>query len=281
MNHKKAIILTCFVALIWSLAGLNIKVITWAPYAIPGGRGLIAALLLAPMVIKSKNKQINRYVIGCAVCYTAFNYCFIASTKLTTSAIAIIMQYTAPIYVAMLSWTFLRERVTKVDIVSLICVFTGMLLFFMDSTGCGRTLGNVIAIFNGVTFAGISIFLRLQKNGDPVISMFLGNVFSAIVGIPFMSMAGFPDKTNLFLLLILGALAALSYAIYAKASTSLSALEIVLLPVIDPIMNPVWVFLIIGEKPGTVSIVGAVIILISVTLRVIWGIEHDGSENPA
>ncbi|MEG1932811.1 MAG: EamA/RhaT family transporter, partial [Pygmaiobacter sp.] len=82
MNHKKAMLLTCFVALIWSLAGLNIKMITWTPYAIAGGRSLVAALLLTPLVLKSGKICFNRYVMGGALCYAAFNYCFIISTKL-------------------------------------------------------------------------------------------------------------------------------------------------------------------------------------------------------
>lgn len=279
MNHKKAIILTCIVALMWSLAGLNIKMIHWPSYAIAGGRSLIAALLLCPLILKNKREgidcKINRYVLGGALCYVAFNYCFIISTKLATSAIAIMMQYTAPIYVAVLSWLFLKERIARADIISMVFVFGGMLLFFMDSAGGGSALGKLIAVFNGITFAGISIFLRLQKDGNPVMSMFLGNVFSAIAGLPFMLTAGVPDFFSLLFLLLAGGLAALSYTLYAIASTGLSALETVLIPIIDPTLNPVWVFLFLGEAPGALSVAGACVVLISVTIRVIYGIKKD------
>lgn len=279
MNHKKAMILTCVVALMWSLAGLNIKMIHWPSYAIAGGRSLIAVLLLCPLILKNKkagkNCKINRYVIGGALCYVAFNYCFIISTKLATSAIAIMMQYTAPIYVAVLSWLFLRERIARADIVSMLFVFGGMLLFFMDSAGGGSVLGKCIAVLNGITFAGISIFLRLQKDGNPVMSMFLGNVFSAVVGLPFMLTAGLPDRSSFLFLLLAGGLAALSYTLYAIASTGLSALETVLIPIIDPTMNPVWVFLFLGEAPGLMSVAGACVVLISVTVRVVYGIKQE------
>ena len=119
MSHKKAIALTCFVAFLWSLAGFNVKMIHWSAYAIAGGRSLIAVLLLSPLFL-GRRMEINRYVMGGALCYAAFNYCFITSTKLTTSAMAIMMQYTAPIYVALLSWVFLRERITRADIASVI-----------------------------------------------------------------------------------------------------------------------------------------------------------------
>lgn len=147
MSHKKAIAITCFVALMWSLAGFNIKMIEWSPYAIAAGRSLVAVILLAPMVLRKGFQKIDRYVIGGAICYAAFNYCFITSTTLTSSAIAIMMQYTAPIYVALLSWLFLRERVGWADIISVGFVFLGMIFFFLDSNSGGSLKGNIVSIF--------------------------------------------------------------------------------------------------------------------------------------
>lgn len=272
MSHKKAIAITCFVALMWSLAGFNIKMIEWSPYAIAAGRSLVAVILLAPMVLRKGFQKIDRYVIGGAICYAAFNYCFITSTTLTSSAIAIMMQYTAPIYVALLSWLFLRERVGWADIISVGFVFLGMIFFFLDSNSGGSLKGNIVSIFNGITFAGISIFLRLQKDGNPALSMYLGNVFSAVAGLPIMWNAGMPDTISLLFLLLAGLLVAVSYTLYAKASTGLSALETVLIPIIDPVMNPVWVFLFLDERPGALTIVGAAVILVSVTIRVVSGL---------
>ena len=272
MSHKKAIAITCFVALMWSLAGFNIKMIEWSPYAIAAGRSLVAVILLAPMVLRKGFQKIDRYVIGGAICYAAFNYCFITSTTLTSSAIAIMMQYTAPIDVALLSWLFLRERVGWADIISVGFVFLGMIFFFLDSNSGGSLKGNIVSIFNGITFAGISIFLRLQKDGNPALSMYLGNVISAVAGLPIMWNAGMPDTISLLFLLLAGLLVAVSYTLYAKASTGLSALETVLIPIIDPVMNPVWVFLFLDERPGALTIVGAAVILVSVTIRVVSGL---------
>ena len=272
MSHKKAIAITCFVALMWSLAGFNIKMIEWSPYAIAAGRSLVAVILLAPMVLRKGFQKIDRYVIGGAICYAAFNYCFITSTTLTSSAIAIMMQYTAPIYVALLSWLFLRERVGWADIISVGFVFLGMIFFFLDSNSGGSLKGNIVSIFNGITFAGISIFLRLQKDGNPALSMYLGNVISAVAGLPIMWNAGMPDTISLLFLLLAGLLVAVSYTLYAKASTGLSALETVLIPISDPVMNPVWVFLFLDERPGALTIVGAAVILVSVTIRVVSGL---------
>lgn len=281
MNHKKAILLTVCVAVLWSLAGLNIKMISWPPYAIAGGRSVIASILLYPLLKKGGNMKIDKYVIGGALCYASFNYCFNISTKLASSAIAIMMQYTAPIYVAILAWIFLKEKITKADIISLVVVFAGMLLFFMDGGASGSTIGKIVAVFNGITFAGNSIFLRLQKNGNPVMSVFLGNVISGVVGIPFMVSAGVPDTKSFLFLLLAGFLCGFTYAAYAKASTGLSALETVLLPILDPVLNPVWVFLFLGEVPGKMAIIGAVIVLTAVFVRSIYGIRAEDHDRTA
>ncbi|MCD8078447.1 MAG: DMT family transporter [Lachnospiraceae bacterium] len=275
MEHKRAVILTCLVALLWSFAGLNVKLISYTPYGIAAGRSLIAAILITPVIMKSPLKKIDRYVVGGALCYAAFNYCFITSMKLTTTANAIMLQYTAPIYVVLLSWVFLREKITRVDLISIAFVFLGMILFFSDGAESGSLVGNVVAVFNGVTFAGISIFLRLQKNANPCMSMYLGNIISAVIGIPFLMMGGIPQRSSLFYLLIAGILVAVTYMLYAKASTGISALEAVLLPVLDPIMTPVWVFLFYGEGPGLLSILGSVIVLSSVTVRALYGIHME------
>lgn len=279
MSSKKAICITCIAALMWSIAGLNIKMIDWTPYAIAAGRSIAAVICMIPIIVKSRNLNIDRFTIGGALCYVAFNYCFIVSTKYTTSANAIMLQYTAPVYVALLSWVFLKERIIKADIISMIFVLGGMLLFFMDEAGGGSTLGNIIAVFNGISFAGIAIFLRLQKNGNPVMSMFLGNVFTGIIGIPFMIQAGIPDGKSFGFLLLAGVISAVSYSMYAKASTKLTALETVLIPIVDPIMNPVWVFLFLGEKPGILSIAGAAVVLVAVTGRVIYGLRQDSKQS--
>lgn len=105
-----------------------------------------------------KGIKVTPAAIGGAVCYMAFNYCFIYSTKYATSAFAIMMQYTAPVYVAILSWLVLKEHVTKMDVMSIIAVLVGMLFFFIDSADGGSIFGKIVAVMNGITFAGVSFF---------------------------------------------------------------------------------------------------------------------------
>ena len=228
---------------------------------------MLGAFFLLPILLKSGKLRINRYVMGGALCYAGFNYCFIISTRLATSAIAVMMQYTSPIYVAILAWFLFGEKITKRDYVALTAVMVGMIFFILDGGAGGSLLGKVVAAFNGFTFAGLSIFLRYQKDGNPVMSVFVGNIIGGIIGIPFMVKEGIPDGVSILYLLLAGFLFGLTYTVYAIASKSLSALETVLLPVLDPVLNPVWVFLVLKEMPGVYTIAGAVLILLAIIAR--------------
>lgn len=275
MNHNKAVLTTFFVAFLWSLAGILIKSINLSPLAITGGKCLITFILLTPLVLKIEGKKYDKYVIAGGLFYAAFSYCFNISTKLTVSAVAIVMQYTAPIYVAFFSSYFLKEKITKLDIISMIFVFSGMIMFFLDEFSGGNLVGNVIAVFNGITFAGLAICFRLQKNAHPILSVYCGNLFGGIIGLPFFVSAGIPDAHSLFFLFLFSAQAAITFVLYSKASQYLSALETVLLPILDPLLNPVWVYLMLGEKMGVISILGEIMVLTSITVRVICSIKKE------
>ncbi len=273
MGHNKAVAATFIVALLWSLAGFLIKSIHMTPFALTSGKCLLTAVFLIPVVHSIHGFKIDRYVILGSFFYAAFTYCFNISTKLTVSAIAIVMQYTAPIYVALLSNIFLKEKITRADIYELIFVCLGMVLFFLDKITGGSFLGNVISIFNGVTFAGLAICFRLQKNQSPIASVFLGNLLGAIIGFPALVSNGMPDYSSLIYLTLFAGQAAFTFTLYSEASKYLSGLETVLLPIFDPILNPVWVYLFLGEKIGFMSICGMIIVLLSISLRVVYGLK--------
>ena len=267
MNKKKqSVILMLATALLWSLAGVFIKVIEWDPIAIVCARSLVASVVMY-FFIRGQKFEWSWALIGAALSYTAFTYCIVLSTKLTTSANAVMLQYTAPIYVAFLSYFLLKERIRKSDYICLIIVIGGMCLFFMDQVGGGSLIGNVIGIGNGLSFAFLSIFLRFQKNGHPEQSVFLGGALAFIIGIPFTIGQEIPSMQSIVVIIIAGVVVSLGYRMFTEASKNLSALQSVMLPVIDPVLNPVWVFLVVGEKPGAVSLCGGLIVLLAITVR--------------
>jgi drug/metabolite transporter (DMT)-like permease len=140
-------------------------------------------------------------------------------------------------------------------------------LFFLDDLTTGGFWGNVCAISSGATFACFVLFMRKQKDDSPVESVLLGNILTALVGLPFMFEA-MPNASSWIGLVLLGVFQlGLSHALYATAIKHVTALEAILIPVIEPILNPLWVLLIVGETPGPWAFLGGLIILFSVTVR--------------
>lgn len=142
-----------------------------------------------------------------------------------------------------------------------------MALFFLDNLSPTGILGNIFGLASGICFAFEAIFLRMQKDGSPWESVFLGNLLTAVIGLPFLTQA-WPNAFDWVELLILGVVQlGISYVLYSIAIKHTTAIEAILIPVIEPILNPVWVLLFVGEKPGFWAIVGGVIVLAAITIR--------------
>src|SRR5262245_51602482 len=163
-------------SLCWSLAGVLIKLVaeTWTGMAVAGGRGIIAALFLAATNRALRFHFSRDQIIG-ALGYTSCTLTFCTATTLTSAANAILLQYTAPIWVALLGSWFLGERATRADWITIVVALGGMALFFKDSLTLGHLEGDILAVLSGVGFAAMTVALRKQKDGSPVESIILGN----------------------------------------------------------------------------------------------------------
>jgi drug/metabolite transporter (DMT)-like permease len=178
-----------------------------------------------------------------------------------------LLQYTAPVYVAFLGSWILKERVLWFDWLIVLTVIGGMALFFLDHLTPGNQLGNVSAILSGVGFAFFVLFMRKQKNESPLETVLLGDFFTGLIGLPFM-FESIPGALSWVGLLFLGIVQlGLSYVFYSEAIKHVTALEAILIPGIEPILNPIWVFLMLGEAPGKWALVGGFVVLVSVTVR--------------
>ncbi len=273
-EHARAVGLMVAAALCWSLGGLLIKSVPWPPLAVAGGRGFIAAAFLAAFAPRFRFTW-SAAQIGGAVAYAATTVLFVTANKLTTAANAILLQYTAPVWIALLGAWFLGERATRADWVTIALVFAGMGLFFCDDLRFSGIAGNLVALASGVAFASMTLLLRKQKDTSAEESIFLGNLLAGVIGLPFMLQGGLlPDVRGWVALALLGTVQlGLSYLLYARAIRHVTALEAVLIPVIEPILNPVWVLLALGERPGPLSLVGGVIVLGAVTLRMLHSLR--------
>lgn len=274
----KAIIYLIITALLWSSGGLLIKMVTWNPVAIAGTRSAIAGLV----ILAFRRRMTFNWgfaQVGGALCYAATVILFVMATKLTTAANAILLQYSAPIYVAILSYWLLKERITRSDLMTITATSGGMVLFFLDDLSKGGFWGNVSAILSGIAFAGTTLMLRKQKDHSPLESVFLGNILTALIGLPFM-VRSMPDAQGWIVLVLLGVFQlGFSYILYAEALKQVTAIEGILIPILEPILNPLWVFLMIGEIPGPWAIIGGIFVLVSVTLRCLSALKQGQSED--
>jgi drug/metabolite transporter (DMT)-like permease len=265
-HHPVPVLSLVATAVLWSSGGVLIKLINWNPLAIAGMRSAIAAVPILAVVRKPRF-DFSLAQIGGAVSFSATVIFFVTATKLTTAANAILLQYTAPVYTALFAHRFLGERTSWIDWASIAVVFGGVALFFLDDLSRGGYMGNVLALLAGVAHAWLGLFLRKQKKGSPAESLLLGNILTAVIGIPFMF--GTPlsmlDWTGLSMLGVfqLG----ISYALYAGAIKRVRALDAMLIFMIEPILSPIWVFLIVKESPGPWALAGGGIVVAAVTMR--------------
>ncbi|HBE77950.1 MAG TPA: EamA family transporter [Firmicutes bacterium] len=266
-ERNQAIFLLVITSILWSLGGLLIKSVSWNPLAIAGTRSIIAA---GVMLLFNRKLRFtwSSAQIGGALAYAATVTLFVIANKLTTAVNAILLQYTAPVYTAFLGAWLLKEKTSKLDWLTIALVMGGMGLFFLDKLSVGNIAGNICAILSGVTFGATAVLLRKQKDGSPLESVILGNIITALIGLPFMLQSAPAGTFSWLYLIILGVFQlGISYILYTLAIRHVTALEAILIPIIEPILNPLWVFLVMGEAPGVWALVGGFIVLVSITGR--------------
>lgn len=274
-----ALIALVVCALLWSTGGLLIKAVTWNPMAIAGVRSILGGIVILVWLRHPRFTWSLPQITG-ALSYAGCMILFVFANKLTTAANAIMLQYTAPLYAAVLGWIFLKEKATTIDWVTIVVVLGGMVLFFMDKLTLGGMEGNLLAVASGICFAIAMISFRAQKDSSSIESILLSHVVTAVVCLPFLfqgvpTFGGVPGLSpKASLAFGIGGLACLgifqigiSSILLAYGVKHVSALQTLLTSMLEPIFNPVWVFLVLGEKPGRWALLGALIIVAAVTLR--------------
>lgn len=279
--HTRSVLLLIAAALCWSMGGLLIKSIAWPALAVAGGRGIIAALFLMATSRPLRFHFSRPQIVG-AIAYAGCTVTFCMATKLTTAANAILLQYTAPVWVALFGAWFLHERATRADWITIAIVTAGMALFFADGLELANLLGNTLAIVSGVCFAIMAIALRQQKDGSPVESIILGNLLAFGIGLPWILRAPALPPVGWAALAVLGTVQlGVSYWLFSRAIKHVTALESLIIPVIEPILNPLWVLIVLHEKPAPLALVGGTIVLAAVTLRAIASVRAGRAAAPA
>lgn len=265
-EKRRAILQIIIAAILLSTGGIILKFIDMPSMAIAGSRAIFSAAVVWLYVRKPRFTFSKAQVSG-AICYSSMVILFIVANKLTTAANAVILQFTAPIWVAILGALILKERTRWYDYAAIVLTGIGMTLFFLDDMGGGSSSGNMIAVLSGVALAGVTISLRFQKDGSPVETTLLGHLITIAIGMPFVFGASL-DLQNFIGIFLLGAFQlGLAYIFYSLAIRHLTAMETILIMILEPILNPVWVFLYNGERPGLLSMVGGILVIATIVWR--------------
>jgi len=253
-------------ALAWSFGGIWIKLISIHPMATAGMRSLIAGVIVLIYAKGIQRSPTRSQWLG-AMAYAGTVTLFVLATRTSTAANAILLQYTAPIWVALASPWLLKEKITRVDWGSIILVLGGMVLLVLDRLVVGSIGGDVMAVASGLCFAMGIIALRGESHGSPLTIIILGNAMTAVVGLPFLA-EKLPTGPDILYLLLLGSLQlALGYILFARGVRYVSALEGTLIPMLEPILNPLWVALFYDERPTPLALIGGGIIIATVAAR--------------
>ena len=268
MNKSAGILAMAATAFLWSIAGLFIKVIDWNPIAIAGMRSFVASIVIL-IYIKRPVIHFSFPQIAAAVANAATMLLFVSANKTTTAANAIILQYIAPVSTAFIGAFLLKERTRIEHYAAIPVVMAGMIIMFFDELGGGRLFGNILAVMSAITFGFYFVFMRMQKDGSPLESILLSHWLTAGICIIVSLFLPVPHVTakSLASIAVLGVVqVGISSILFSFAIKRISAVSAILLAVIEPVFNPIWVFFAIGEAPGANALAGGGIIVLAVTI---------------
>lgn len=257
-------------ALLWSTGGVLIKYIPGNPVMINGARSLIA-LVFFWAYKKSIKIHFNSKIVAAAICLVLTNLLYVIANKLTTAANAIVLQYTAPIFVLIWDCIYRKKFPKKHQILVVAMAFSGMVLFFFDQLDGGALLGNIIAITAGLCFSGVFFINSLpEASGDDASMLAFG--LSFLIAIPFLDGLGSLNMTGIIALTVLGVFqVGLAYMLFAKGARLTTPVSASLIGLLEAVLNPVWVFLFYGEAMGKYALFGAIIILTAVVINTVVG----------
>lgn len=255
-------------AILWSFCGVMLKATDWDRMAIVSLRSLIAAAMML-LIIRKPRFTWSVPQIGATLSYVLMVILYVYANKYTTAANAIVLEYTSPIYVAMLGALFLKEKVRRADMFCMAAVFAGMLACFWGSGFSGNLAGNICGVASGLSYALMTIFQRMQKESSNLEPLLLGNIVMFFIGLPFLLDQRI-DPEGFTMVAAMGVFQGFPYVLYSLGLKKVRAVEASLITTIEPFLNPLWVFLFIGEVPGGLTVAGGLLVLTAITLRTVY-----------
>lgn len=273
-ERRKAVLLLVVCAVLWSTSGVFVKALDWQPMSILAGRGLFTSLIFL-LYMRRLPKRITHWTLLAAGGSIATQFLFVTSTKLTTAANSIFLQYTAPIYVVLLGYLFLREKPHRTDWIAMGIIFLGLLLFFGDQLSPDGFYGNLLAVLSGVTSAIMIVSFRAQKDASPEDSILIASLAIAVFGFPSI-LKETQTITSWLSIAYLGIFQiGLAFIFFTQGIKHIPALEANLIGTLEPVLNPVWVFLFLGERMGRFAVLGGLVVLAGVVISAVGSAQTE------
>ncbi len=275
-KENQAILEMLLCAALWSIAGIFMKLVPWNGFAVASMRSLVAGLTIAGYMALRRYRYILNKKIFLSGLLTACVYtCFTVANKLTTAANAIVLQFTSPVFIVIFSALLFKKSIRHADLLAVLFTLAGIALFFFDQLRPGYVAGNFVAILAGMFMAGMYMTVGELEGEERFSAIVTGQFITCLIGLPFFILTDTPfTPAAVGSILVLGVFQlGISYILYVKASAFCPPLACCLLGAVEPLLNPVWVFLFDGERPGFFALIGCVIVVVSVTLWCIFGKE--------
>lgn len=272
------ILLVLFAVLLWSTGGLFIKLTTLNAFHVNLGRALFAAIVVGLFISFRKQLKFDWFIVFTSIFYAGTLTAFVYANKNTTAANAIFLQYTAPIYILIFAPLILKEKFHITDLVTVLVCLIGMSLFFLEAPNAQNTLatniyaGNIAGLISGVCLGLYFIFLRHPRSlkFNPALSVFYGNIIIVLFMLPFiLSDPQIPTTKDMLAISYLGIFQiGLAYILFTYGlANGVRSLDASIIGFVEPLLNPVWVFIFIAERPSNWAIIGGLIIISAVILH--------------
>ena len=283
MTKNKAIAEILLCAALWSIAGILMKQIPWSGFVIAGFRSLLAGAVMAAYMAARRVRPVwNRRSVSGGVSLCATMTLFSVANKMTTAANAIVLQFTAPIWILLLSATLLKKRFRRADILAVGMTFLGIVLFFLDGLRGGYTAGNLVALAAGLAFGLYYMSLGDCPEAERMSAVLIGHALTFLIGLPAAATTRPAFSTAALLsLLALGVFQlGIPYVLLAHASGWCPPLICALLGALEPLLNPLWVAIFDGETPGTAALIGGLSVIDAGTARCIYDAREEKTREP-
>ena len=274
-HHPSPLFLVLGAALLWSTGGLFIKWTSLSAFELTFGRSLLAALVVA-FFTRREGFRLNAMTIATSLLYAGLLILFVIATKLTTAANAIFLQYTAPIYVLVLEPLFYKEKFRRADLITVVACIAGMSLFFVGKLRPQDVSGNLAALASGLCFAFYILLLRHPQSQrvNRASSVIYGNlllvILTAPAGLAVLDQMSLRDAGSVLYLGVFQI--GLAYTLFTLGmARGVRSLDAAIVGYIEPVLNPVWVFIFLGERPSRWALIGGSIIIAAVVSHTIWG----------